>query len=94
MKGSITLKVGYDHEEYYLKVWVIDTGVGISEQDRCKLFSLFGKLKSTSTINTSGIGLGLTTCKKIVEAFDGSIELIESELNIGTTFAFKIKCYT
>lgn len=52
-------------------VSVSDTGIGIAEEDKNKLFNLFGKLESTALINTTGIGLGLSICKKIVEAFDG-----------------------
>lgn len=43
-----------------------DTGLGIKEEDKPKLFKLFGKLEDTAHINTSGIGLGLNICKKIV----------------------------
>lgn len=56
-------------------VSVSDTGIGIKEEDRKKLFCLFGKLETTAGINTSGIGLGLSICKKIVEVFDGGIYL-------------------
>jgi signal transduction histidine kinase len=40
-------------------VEVVDTGVGISKIGIEKLFSLFGKLKDSLTINKKGIGLGL-----------------------------------
>ena len=42
---------------------VEDTGIGIRREDSDKLFKLFGKLESTSKINTNGIGLGLSICK-------------------------------
>ena len=53
---------------------------------------MFGKLEETSSINTSGVGLGLNICKQIVEALDGEIYLEDSSEN-GTTFTFLIKCY-
>lgn len=42
---------------------VIDSGIGIRSEDRTKLFKMFGKLDSTTDMNTSGIGLGLSICK-------------------------------
>jgi len=38
---------------------------------------MFGKLEATQHINTSGVGLGLSICKKIVEALEGSIYIEE-----------------
>lgn len=38
---------------------------------------MFGKLEATQHLNTSGVGLGLSICKKIVEALEGSIYLEE-----------------
>lgn len=73
-----------------LKVSVSDTGIGISEDDRKKLFQLFGKLEETASINTSGIGLGLSICKKIVEAFDGEI-YVDNDYTGGAKFTFIIK---
>jgi signal transduction histidine kinase len=40
---------------------------------------MFGKLESTANINTSGLGLGLSTCKKIAKALDGKIFLVDEE---------------
>lgn len=71
---------------------VKDTGIGIKEEDRAKLFTLFGKLESSSQLNTKGIGLGLNICKKIIEACGGSIFLQENYKE-GACFCFSIKAY-
>ncbi len=46
----------------YLRVDVIDSGIGISEQNIQKLFQNFGKLKDSNGMNENGCGLGLTIC--------------------------------
>jgi len=46
-------------------------------------------LEATASINTSGVGLGLSICKKIVEAFDGEIYL-DDEYHDGTKFCFTV----
>lgn len=48
--------------EKYLQFKVQDTGIGIKQEDRSKIFTMFGKLESTAKMNTSGIGLGLSIC--------------------------------
>ena len=58
-----------------LQVNVKDTGIGIKKEDEGKLFKMFGKLESSAEINTTGVGLGLNICKKIVETFEGQIYL-------------------
>ncbi len=40
---------------------------------------MLGKLESTASINTSGVGLGLSTCKKIAEALNGDIIFVEDD---------------
>ena len=79
MEGSITVLASYDRSTSYLKISVKDTGIGISPENRKKLFVLFGKLQEAAHINTSGIGLGLNICKRIVEAFDGQIYIEDNE---------------
>ncbi|CDW74301.1 histidine kinase [Stylonychia lemnae] len=68
----------------------LDTGIGIKIEDREKLFTLFGKLDTTASINTSGIGLGLSICRQIVEMFEGTIELDQNYYD-GCQFLFSIK---
>lgn len=73
MKGGITVSVDYIQGE--LVISVQDTGIGISETDQQKLFQLFGKLSSSRQMNTSGIGLGLSICKRILDSFGGEISV-------------------
>jgi signal transduction histidine kinase len=55
------------------------TGIGINKEDKSKIFQILGKLDATANINTSGVGLGLSTCKKIAEALNGEIFLLEDD---------------
>jgi signal transduction histidine kinase len=50
---------------------VEDSGIGIKEEDKCKLFKVFGKLggETCNSINPQGIGLGLSICNKILSQF-------------------------
>ena len=59
-----------------LAISVIDTGCGINNNGKVKLFKLFGTLQDTRQMNTQGIGLGLVISKMIVEQFDGVIDFI------------------
>lgn len=66
---------------------ISDNGVGISARDRDRLFKLFHRLHYRERI--PGTGIGLATCKKIVERHGGDI-WVESEENRGTTFFFSV----
>ena len=73
---------------------VKDTGVGVQYEDQDKLFKLFGFVKDTQALNTSGIGLGLVISEQIVLAFDGKIDFDSvpaPELNHGSVFEFTLK---
>lgn len=51
---------------------------------------MFSKLRDTASINTSGVGLGLSICKNIAEGMDGSIEL-DSTYDNGARFVVKLR---
>ena len=59
-QGFIYLAVSYSHwPENLLTIEVKDSGVGIAPEEMPKLFTRFGKLLRTASINHEGIGLGL-----------------------------------
>jgi len=66
----------FDHgEKDKVVLSIIDNGVGIREEEKDKLFKLFGCLKSTQSMNTNGIGLGLVISKMISEEFGGRVQM-------------------
>ncbi len=73
----------------YLQVSVIDTGVGISNDDKNKLFRIDITHSTRGTSDETGTGLGLILCKEFVEKNNGKI-WIESQKGKGSTFNFTI----
>ena len=67
---------------------VTDSGIGIEEKDKDKIFQLFGSIKDQKKqINTQGIGLGLVISKLLVHKFNGEINFMSKHKN-GSTFYF------
>jgi len=69
----------------HLVLAVLDSGVGIKTEDQTKLFKLFGTISSTKKLNTKGVGLGLSICKMIANAFNGEVALLSKE-GLGSIF--------
>lgn len=91
--GQITLNVVKSVEtedELELFFMVIDTGIGISEQEKDKLFKSFSQVDASITRKFGGTGLGLSIVKNLVEMMGGDIN-VESEKGKGSTFSFSIK---
>ncbi|MBO4904348.1 MAG: response regulator [Lachnospiraceae bacterium] len=68
-----------------LIITVIDSGIGIKEEDIDKLFKPFDRLEETKNRNIEGTGLGLSIASKYVELMDGHIE-VESKYGKGSVF--------
>jgi CheY-like chemotaxis protein/nitrogen-specific signal transduction histidine kinase len=79
------IEVFVTNKDNVLNIEVSDNGIGISEQDQCKLFNSFMQINSSLT--KSGTGLGLAICKRLVELLNGEIN-VRSTLGKGSTFYF------
>lgn len=73
-----------------LKFIISDTGIGISDEDKDKLFKSFSQVDGSITRRFGGSGLGLAICKDIVEKMGGNI-WFESKEGEGTSFYFTVK---
>ena len=73
--GQLIINLDKKDEEAILSIR--DNGNGISEEDLKKIFTPF------FTSKENGTGLGLVVCKRIIESFNGTIE-IKSKINKGT----------
>lgn len=87
---KIICTIIFESTKKFLEVQVIDTGVGISEENQKKLFKLFGFVSDTEAMNTKGIGLGLSIALQIVQQFQGTIS-VKSKVNEGSNFTFRIR---
>jgi hypothetical protein len=87
-QGNIWVDIKHDHGDT-LFIDVKDNGIGISDDDRTKLFDTFVQLDGSPTRRYGGSGLGLALVKKLVEIHKGSIWL-ESETGKGSTFHIAI----
>ena len=91
--GTILLNIkqlSHCDRESTIQIEVIDTGIGISEEQQSRLFTSFEQADSGITRKYGGTGLGLAISKRIVELMGGKI-WIESELDKGSKFIFTIK---
>ena len=90
--GYIRLDVKYlgSYESgHRIKFIVSDTGIGIDNSVKNKLFAAFGQADNSTTRKYGGTGLGLIISKKIVESMKGEIHF-NSELNKGSEFYFEV----
>jgi signal transduction histidine kinase len=71
---------------------VMDTGIGIPEEYRERLFDEFFRIKDTACEKVTGTGLGLPICKRIVSEMGGRIE-VESQIDVGSTFHVRLPAH-
>jgi len=85
--GMVTIHA--QEKQNHWEVSVRDTGVGIDQETRDKIFSDSSNITTYGTENEKGTGLGLSLCKEMVENNNGTI-WVESVLRKGTCFYFTV----
>lgn len=87
-QGSIDVKLS--KKDSHALVEVIDTGVGLEQEDIDKLFNKFSRGQDSAKINTGGSGLGLYVAKKVIDAHGGKIWVESSGKGKGSKFSFTL----
>ncbi len=86
-EGGVMLKLQRSSEE--VAVEVRDTGIGIAESERARIFDRFYQVDSSTRRKYGGMGLGLAIVFEIL-ASHGRAVVVESEQGVGTTFRFSL----
>ena len=87
-RGGVTVSVtALDTERVHFEV--IDTGIGIAEDQRERLFEAFSQVEEGTTRRYGGTGLGLAISRELVTTMGGQIG-VESQLEVGSTFWFEL----
>ncbi len=87
------IKIQTEVIDDYIIVSIQDNGIGLLEEEQKKLFKKFGKIERYGQgwdIGTEGTGMGLYTCKKIVELHGGKIWVESEGRNKGAKFCFSL----
>ena len=88
-EGEIRIDVSISENYDSLTLKIIDTGIGISEENLSKIFDSFVQADGSTTRKFGGTGLGLSLCKELTELMDGEIS-VKSKLGAGTEFTVKV----
>ena len=88
--GSVTLSVRVDPANANSLMFdVTDTGIGMTEEQKLRLFQAFEQADASMTRKFGGTGLGLRISERLAAMLGGKIE-VASELNVGSTFTLSI----
>ena len=87
--GHVDLSMSYEEESSMLIFEVVDTGIGLTEEQQENIFKPFEQADVSITRKFGGTGLGLTLSYQFVELLKGEL-LVESKVNHGSRFTVKI----
>jgi signal transduction histidine kinase len=88
-EGSVTLKATRRGTERLVAITVADTGIGIAEENRERVFEDFGQVDSSLARAHGGAGLGLTICRRLARVLGGEISFT-STVGQGSAFTLTL----
>jgi len=88
-KGGVTVKASCDEDKEMLSIKVSDTGIGLTEEQKDKLFKPFSQADGSTTRKYGGTGLGLHLSKQFAEKLGGDLN-VESASDVGSSFILTI----
>ena len=91
-QGSIQVRAEVDrieNNEVNLTIRVIDTGIGISEDNLKKIYEPFHQIDNSNTRKYDGVGLGISICQNILRNMGSHLEM-RSQLHVGTEASFQL----
>lgn len=88
-QGHINIGYAVNEEAKLIKIWVEDSGLGIDEANTKLIFDRFRRIDNDFSIESGGLGLGLSITKAYIELLGGTID-VKSAPGIGSTFSLNI----
>ncbi|MFO8129708.1 MAG: PAS domain S-box protein [Bacteroidales bacterium] len=90
-EGGVIIEVDEERieENTFIVVKFVDTGIGISNENKAVIFEEFRQVSEGYNREFEGTGLGLNICKRYINALDGDIE-VESEPGKGSVFTVRL----
>ncbi len=88
--GEVTILLQPNDNETMLRCQVVDSGIGVGDSVREKIFEAFVQADGTTRRRFGGTGLGLTICKQLVELMGGRIGMFNNSPAPGATFWFEL----
>lgn len=88
--GSVRIIVNRDENRGQALIKVIDTGIGIAPELLPELFGVFVQLNNSLTRSTSGLGLGLSIVKEIIDLHQGTVEAWSEGIGKGTKITISL----
>ncbi len=91
--GTINLNFIYDKQTDQLRIDVVDSGIGISEDAIKQIFKPFQQASKSTSSKYGGTGLGLTISKQLADLLGAKLE-VSSHEGVGSTFSLILPCQT